>query len=128
MEIELARSESTMSVRPITAPMAIPLPRPFAHTIMSGRTPKDSIPQNASPVRPNPVCTSSAMNGMPNSSRMDFTMGKYSGGGVTNPPTPWIGSAIIAAGSPVVVVSMTFRRSSAHATPQSGYFRPRGQR
>src|SRR6266508_3659890 len=122
VEIELDRSESTMSARPTTAPMAIPFPSPLAHTIASGRTPKDSMPQNDSPVRPNPVWTSSAMNGMPHSSRIRFTIGKYSGGGVTNPPTPWIGSAIMAAGSPVVVVSMTFWRSSAQATPQSGYF------
>jgi hypothetical protein len=94
----------------------------------SGCTPYPSIPQKASPVRPNPVWTSSAMNGIPNSSRISLTIPKYSGGGVMNPPTPWIGSAIIAAGSPVVVVSMTFRTSSAQATPQSGYERPSGQR
>ena len=39
VEIEFARSESTMSSRPTTAPIAIPLPSPFAQTIASGRTP-----------------------------------------------------------------------------------------
>ncbi len=68
------------------------------------------------------------MNGIPYSSRIPFTIRKYSGGGVTNPPTPWIGSAIIAAGSPVVVCSITLRRSSAQATPHSGYESPSGHR
>ena len=68
------------------------------------------------------------MNGISNSSRMPFTIEKYSGGGVTNPPTPWIGSAIIAATSPDVVVSITLRTSSAQATPHDGYVRCSGQR
>ena len=33
-------------------------------------------------------------------------------GGITNPPTPWIGSAIMHATSPAVVVASTSRRSS----------------
>ena len=40
------------------------------------------------PVRPNPLCTSSAMNGMPCSSRMPFTSWKYSCGGVLSPRRP----------------------------------------
>src|SRR6266542_3960026 len=104
VEIELALSESTISWRPSTAPMAMPLPRPLAMTMASGWTSYPSIPQYVSPVRPNPVWTSSEMNGIPNSSRMPFTIPKYSGGGVTNPPTPWMGSEIIAATSPEVAV------------------------
>ena len=68
------------------------------------------------------------MSGIPYSSRIAFTLVKYSLGGVMKPPTPWIGSAIIAATSPEVVVSITLRTSSAHATPQLGYSRRSGQR
>ena len=40
---------------------------------------------------------------------------KKPSGGTANPPTPWMGSAIIAATSPEVVMSMSCTRSSTHA-------------
>ena len=39
VEMEFALTESTISVRPTTAPMAMPLPSPLAMTIASGSTP-----------------------------------------------------------------------------------------
>ena len=45
---------------------------------------------------------------------------KYSGGGVMNPPTPWIGSARKAEMRPVVVVRMMSSMSFAHAIPHDG--------
>ena len=55
-------------------------------------------------------------------------MPKYSGGGVTKPPTPWIGSMSTAAMVPVVWVRITSSMSSAQATPQLGYSNFSGQR
>src|SRR2546430_9125145 len=55
--------------RPTTPPMAKPLPRPLANVIASGVTPCAPMPQKCSPVRPQPVCTSSEISRMPCSSR-----------------------------------------------------------
>ncbi len=51
------------------------------------------MPHILPPVRPKPVCTSSAMNTPPYLRTISAAIWKYSLGGVTNPPTPWIGSA-----------------------------------
>ena len=59
---------------------------------------------------------------------MSATMGWYSLGGVMNPPTPMIGSAMNAAGRPDVVVLMTSSTSCAHAVPQFFGSSFRGQR
>ena len=40
---------------------------------------------------------------------------KKPSGGTANPPTPWMGSAIMAATSPEVVMSMSCTRSSTQA-------------
>jgi len=64
------------------------LPMPLAIVTRSGVTPQFSKPQNAVPVRPNPVCTSSAMYSPPYRRTISYVMPKYSGGGVTTPPTP----------------------------------------
>ena len=54
---------------------------------------------------------------------------KYPSGGVAKPPTPWIGSAIMQATSPEVIVVMTSRRSSAQAAMYSASGRcPNGLR
>lgn len=45
-----------------------------------------------------------------------------------NPPTPMIGSAMNAAGRPLVVVLITSSTSSAQAVPQLSGFRPSGHR
>ena len=47
-----------------------------------------------------PVCTSSAIKMPPYFRTISVTILKYSFGGVMNPPTPWIGSAISAATLP----------------------------
>ena len=44
-----------------TAASGRPLPMPLAIVTISGMTPERSKPQKLSPVRPKPVCTSSAM-------------------------------------------------------------------
>jgi len=49
-------------------------------------------------------------------------------GGVTKPPTPWIGSASMPAIRPVVVVWISSSRSFAHATPQLERSSLNGQR
>ena len=48
-----------------TAPIGWPLPIGLPSVTMSGTTPPSSKPQNARPTRPNPVCTSSAMQTAP---------------------------------------------------------------
>src|SRR3712207_7819796 len=69
----LPEMESITSARPITAPMARPLPRPFAIVIMSGSIPDSSIPQKWLPVRPNAVWTSSEMYRIPVSRSEEHT-------------------------------------------------------
>ena len=53
--------ESATSARATVAPTGWPLPRLLAATMMSGFTPYCSMPNHLPPVRPQPVCTSSAM-------------------------------------------------------------------
>ncbi len=77
---------------------------PFALVIMSGITSHCSMPNHFFPVRPQPVWTSSAMNSAPYFFTILKTILKYSFGGVMNPPTPWIGSAMNAAMFPLVPV------------------------
>ena len=101
---------------------------PFALVTMSGSTPNCSMPHHLPPVRPQAVCTSSAMNTPPAFFTMGSATWKYSLGGTMNPPTPWMGSARKAAISPPVVVSMRPLMSLAQAMPQSGYLRSKSQR
>ena len=68
------------------------------------------------------------MNSPPAFRAMGTATSKYSLGGVMNPPTPRMGSAMNAAISPSVVVSISDLRSLAQATPQSGYFSPKSHR
>ena len=51
-------------------------------------------------------------------------MGKNSLGGVMNPPTPWMGSAMSAAMRPFVVVWIISSMSCAHFTSHDGYVKP----
>ena len=55
-------------------------------------------PQKCSPVRPQPVCTSSVIHRMPCRSRTSRKAAYSPSGGEVKPPTPWMGSAISAAG------------------------------
>ena len=48
------------------------------------------------------------------------TMEKYSRGGVTKPPTPWIGSAMKAASAPLLAVRIISSMSRAQIRSQSG--------
>jgi hypothetical protein len=95
---------------------------------MSGSTSQCSIPNHPLPVRPHPVCTSSEMKSPPYFFTMENAILKYSFGGTINPPTPWIGSAIIPAIAPEVEVSITASMSFAHATSHDGYVLPSGHR
>ena len=54
-----------ISGRVTHAPSGTPLPIPLAIVTRSGVTPQFSKPQKCSPVRPKPVCTSSAMHSPP---------------------------------------------------------------
>ena len=96
VETPLPRMPSRRSPRPTTPPIANPLPRPLANVMKSGVTSCAWIPQKCSPVRPQPVCTSSEMSRMPCSSRTSLYALNRPLGAIVNPPTPWIGSAISA--------------------------------
>ena len=88
VEIELAPKLSMMSALATTPPMAMPFPTPLANVRMSGVTPCASYPQKCSPVRPQPVWTSSEMSRIP-CWLSTFCIGpKKPSGGVANPPTP----------------------------------------
>ena len=128
VEICANRACSAMSLRARVRPMGCPLAIPFALVRMSGSTPNCSMPHHLPPVRPQAVCTSSAMNSPPAAFTIGSAIWKYSLGGTMNPPTPMIVSAMKAAISPWVVVSMSGFKSLAQATPQSGYLRSRSQR
>src|SRR6266404_7047529 len=112
----------------IVKPMGWPLAIPFALVRMSGSTPYCCTAHHLPPVRPQAVWTSSAMKRPPWLRAMGTAISKYSLGGVMKPPTPRMGSAMKAAISPSVVVSISDFRSLAQATPQSGYVSPKSQR
>ena len=65
LEGKVAVITAATSGRVTHAPSGAPLPIPLATVTRSGVTPQFSNPQNAVPVRPNPVCTSSAMHSPP---------------------------------------------------------------
>src|ERR1700744_6883 len=111
---------SAISALSTVRPTGCPLPSDLAAVIMSGSTSQCSIPNHFLPVRPQPVCTSSEMKSPPYCFTILKTILKYSLGGVMNPPTPWMGSAIIPAIRPDVEVWMTCSTSLAQATPQEG--------
>ena len=60
-----AEKASAISRRVTTNPIGWPLPAALAMVITSGTTPCSSKPQNASPVRPYPICTSSEITSPP---------------------------------------------------------------
>src|SRR5262249_61631605 len=128
VEIVSFCSESAIAGVQIVAESGSPLAIPLAMVMISGSTPYCSQPHHFPPVRPKPVCTSSQMNTPPYLRTMATAISKYSLGGVTNPPTPWIGSARKPAKWPGVVVLINSSMSWAHLTPHEGDSRPGGQR
>ncbi len=128
VEIELAPSESMMDAGAITPPIDSPLPTPLANVTMSGvrsaSAPRcASQPQKCSPVRPQPVCTSSEIHRMPCSRSTSANAPSSPSGPDVNPPTPWIGSAMKAAMSPPDW-SRISRRSATQAAMNSPSPRP----
>ena len=84
------------SARPVTADSGMPPAIPFARVTRSGTTPSCSLANHA-PVRAKPVCTSSAMKTTPFSFAHATSVGRNPGAGTMNPPSPWMGSMMIAA-------------------------------
>ena len=120
VERESPLTLSAISGRVMVPPTGTPLAMPLAKVMMSGSTSHCSMPNILPPVRPHPVWTSSQMNRPPYLRTMPATSLKYSLGGVMNPPTPWIGSAMNAASFPEVAVWMAPSRSLAHLRSQLG--------
>ena len=73
-----------------------PDPNPFPMVITSGVTPLRSQ-ANQRPVLPNPVIISSEMKMAPNSFAMSWARCRNSGGGMTFPAVPCMGSTMTAA-------------------------------
>ena len=121
-------TESAISGRAIVTPIGVPL----RQALGAGDNVRLHAPlldaEPLPPVRPQPVCTSSLMKTPPCFFTVSATIGKYSLGGVINPPTPCIGSAMNPAIRPDVVVRITSPTSCAHRTSHDGYERPYGQR
>ena len=88
VEIWSLVNESAIAGVASVADSGMPFAMPFAMVMMSGSTPYCSMPHHLSPVRPNPVCTSSLMNTPPYLRTISTAIWKYSLGGVMNPPTP----------------------------------------
>src|ERR1022692_699461 len=79
-----------ISALPVTAASGSPPPRLLAVTIRSGSMSSCSI-ANILPVRPKPVCTSSAMKRMPCLRQIPATAVSHPGGGTMKPPSPCTG-------------------------------------
>ena len=87
-------SDLLATVAPSGSPEAIPL----AMVTISGIIPQCSM-ANILPVLPIPAWTSSSISRISYFVASSFNLGKKSAGGITYPPSPWIGSKIIAATS-----------------------------
>ncbi|CAM5300559.1 hypothetical protein SALBM311S_09458 [Streptomyces alboniger] len=103
VEMLLASRQFMISARATTPPMDMPLPMPLAKVRMSGGPLWACAcqPQKWSPVRPQPVCTSSVIHRMPCWCSTSRKAAYRPSGGEVKPPTPWTGSAIRAAGGRV---------------------------
>lgn len=117
VEMELESRQFITSARATTPPMDMPLPMPLAKVRMSGGPfwAWACQPQKCSPVRPQPVCTSSLIHRMPCRSRTSRKAPYRPSGGEVNPPTPWIGSAMSAATPPRAWPSTSSRSATAAA-------------
>ena len=94
----------------------------------SGLTPQWREPET-SPVRPNPVMTSSAMSRMPWRSQISRTPGMKDGCGGMTPPAPMTGSmmnAATVAGTCISISASSAARQS--AASRSGSSSPKGLR
>ena len=80
-------AESMISARPVTALIGMPAPSDFAVVSRSGTTPECSIAKSR-PVRPNPLCTSSAIITMPCWSHSSRMRRRKRGGTGMNPASP----------------------------------------
>src|SRR3989442_14535061 len=80
-EIVRPWNESASSAVVIVAPAGEPLAMPFAQGVVSGVTSHCSMPNHFFPVRPEPGCTSSAINRAPEFLTILKTNLKYFGGG-----------------------------------------------
>ena len=107
--------------------MGKPEPKPFPRVTMSGVAVEWSTPQGR-PVRPKPVIISSAMKRAPMSWAASAMAAVNSGGGMTLPAVPCIGSMTTAATGPAGCTFMALRATSAQARPQEGREEPSGQR
>ncbi len=117
VEMLLASRQFMSSARATTPPMDMPLPMPLAKVTMSGGPLSACAcqPQKWSPVRPQPVCTSSAIHRTPRSRSTSRKAAYSPSGGEVKPPTPCTGSAIRAAGGRVWP-SRSFRSSTQAVT------------
>ena len=109
----------TTSFFPTTPLMGNPEPNPLPSVIRSGVTPLRSQ-ANQRPVRPKPVIISSEMNRAPNSLAISWARCMNSGGGMTLPAVPCMGSRMTAATWAVLWWRSWSRARSAQATPQEG--------
>ena len=85
-----------ISARPITPDSGRPAAIDFATVSRSGSTSKCSI-ANIRPVRPKPVCTSSATSTIPERSQISRSPSTNAAGAGTKPPSPSSGSKTTAA-------------------------------
>ncbi len=117
VEMLLASRQFMISARATTPPIDMPLPMPLAKVTMSGGPflPCACQPQKCSPVRPQPVCTSSEIHRTPRSCSTSRKAAYRPSGGEVKPPTPWTGSAIRAAGARVWP-SRSFRSATQAST------------
>ena len=89
---------------------------PFARVIMSGTIPSCSL-ANIAPVRAKPVWISSTMKTTSFSLAQACSAGRKPSAGTTKPPSPWIGSMMIAArrSAPICFSIVWMARAAASA-------------
>ena len=114
-----ACASSMISARPITPESGRPAAIDFATVTRSGSTSKCSI-ANIRPVRPKPVCTSSATRTIPWRSQSARSPSTNACGAGMKPPSPCCGSKTIAATCSGATCVSSTRSSCASAVIASG--------
>ena len=107
---------SMISARPVTADSGRPSAMPLAMQIRSGSMPSCSQ-ANMAPVRAIPVWTSSAMNTTLFARHQRSNAGRNPSAGTMKPPSPWMGSMMIAArlSAPTCLEMMSMARRAANS-------------
>ena len=130
VEIEFALPDKVFmtSARPTSRRSSGRCRGPWRRCTGRGRPRGPGSPRSGRPCGPSPSGPRRSRGGCRARRATFSTRPKKPSGGVAKPPTPWMGSAMRQATSPLVVVSITSRRSSVQAPMKSASDRSRNGR